>query len=143
MGNQILKNLKMSSYVTDWHHVAAGRGSVWNWLMKGLDIFHNSVIWGDLSYLKWVGKLHALPPLFIPSSFIYESLSSKCSLKIFWIIMNTALCIMKEFVLFLLNLDRLRKELQPDYKSVLREKSFPFLFTHFSLDLSIMLDDSQ
>ena len=57
--------------------------------------------------------------------------------------MNTALCIMKEFVLFLLNLDRLRKELQPDYKFVLREKSFPLLFTHFSLDLFIMLDDSQ
>ena len=83
------------------------------------------------------------PPRFIPPSFIYESLSSKCSLKIFWIIMNTALCIMKEFVLLLLNLDRLRIELQPVNKFVLREKSFLLLFTHFSLDLSIMLDDSQ
>ena len=45
---------------------------------------------------------------------------------------------MKEFLLSLLNLDRLRKELLPVYKSALREKSFPLLFT--CLDLSIMLD---
>ena len=46
---------------------------------------------------------------------------------------------MKEF-LSLLDLDRLLKELRPVYKLVLREKSFPLLFTDFCLDLSIMLD---
>ena len=46
---------------------------------------------------------------------------------------------MKEF-LSLLDLDRLLKELRPVYKFVLREKSFPLLFTDFCLDLSIMLD---
>ena len=46
---------------------------------------------------------------------------------------------MKEF-LSLLDLDRLLKELRPVYKFVLREKSFPLLFTDFYLDLSIMLD---
>ena len=46
MGNQILKSLKMSSDVTDWHEVAAGRGSVCNWMMEGLDISQNSVILG-------------------------------------------------------------------------------------------------
>ena len=47
---------------------------------------------------------------------------------------------MKDFLLSLLNLDRLRKELLPIYNFVLWEKSFPLLFTHFCLDLSIMLD---
>ena len=47
---------------------------------------------------------------------------------------------MKEFLLSLLNLDRLRKELLPIYKLALKEKSFPLLFAHFCLDLSIMLD---
>ena len=47
---------------------------------------------------------------------------------------------MKEFLLSLLNLDGLRKKLLLVYKFVLREKSFQLLFTHFCLDLSIMLD---
>ena len=34
MGNQIQKNLKISSDVTDWHDVAAGRESVCNWMME-------------------------------------------------------------------------------------------------------------
>ena len=44
MGNQILKNLKMSSDVTQWHDVAAGRGSLCNWMMEG------ARIWGGVSY---------------------------------------------------------------------------------------------
>ena len=39
MGNQILKNLKMSSDVTQWHDVAAGRGSLCNWMMEGARSF--------------------------------------------------------------------------------------------------------
>ena len=34
MGNQIQKNLKISSDVTDWHDVAAGRESVCNWMRE-------------------------------------------------------------------------------------------------------------
>ena len=70
-------------------------------------------------------------------------LSSKCSLEIFWARINTALCIMKDFLLSLLNLYRLRKYLLPIYKFVLREKSFPLFFTHFCLELFIVLDDAQ
>ena len=54
--------------------------------------------------------------------------------------MDTFSCIMKELLLSLLNLDRLRKELLPTYKFVLREKSYSHLFSHFCFDLSIMLD---
>ena len=52
-----------------------------------------------------------------------------------------AVCIMKDSLLSLPNLEMLRKEMQPTYKFVLNEKYFPFLFTHFCLDLSSMLDN--
>ena len=39
MGNQIYKNLKMSSDVTEWHDVAAGRGSLCDWMMEGARYF--------------------------------------------------------------------------------------------------------
>ena len=48
---------------------------------------------------------------------------------------------MKDSLLSLPNLEMLRKEMQPTYKFVLNEKYFPFLFTHFCLDLSSMLDN--
>ena len=47
---------------------------------------------------------------------------------------------MKEFLLPLLNLDRLEKELLSIYEFALKEKSFPLHFTHFCLDLFIILD---
>ena len=47
---------------------------------------------------------------------------------------------MKDFLLSLLNLDRLRKELLPICKFLLREKFLPLIFTQFCLDLSIILD---
>ena len=39
MGNQIQINLKMSLDVTDWHDMAAGRGSVCNWMMERTKYF--------------------------------------------------------------------------------------------------------
>ena len=39
MGNQILKNLKMSSDITGCHDVAARRGSLCNWMMEGARYF--------------------------------------------------------------------------------------------------------
>ena len=39
MENQIYKNLKMSSNVTEWHDVAAGRGSLCDWMMEGARYF--------------------------------------------------------------------------------------------------------
>ena len=39
MGNQILKNVKMSSDVTEWHGIAAERGSLCDWMMEGAMYF--------------------------------------------------------------------------------------------------------
>ena len=39
MGNQILKNFKMSLDSTEWHNVAAVRGSLCNWMMEGARYF--------------------------------------------------------------------------------------------------------
>ena len=38
-GKKNLKNLTMSSDVTEWHDVAAGRGSLYNWIMEGASYF--------------------------------------------------------------------------------------------------------
>ena len=54
-----------------------------------------------------------------------------------------AVFIIKDFLLSLLNLEWLRKEMQPIYRFVLRGKFFPLLFTHFCLDLSSILDNSR
>ena len=46
-------------------------------------------------------------------------------------------------LLSLLNLQRLRREMQATSKFVRLEKYFPLRFTHFCKDFSSMLDDSQ
>ena len=50
MGNQILKNLKMSSDVTQWHDVAVLRGSLCNLMMEGARSFSEFGNWGGVSY---------------------------------------------------------------------------------------------
>ena len=105
----------MSSDLTEWHDVATGTGSLYNWMMEGARYF---------SEFANLGRCWIPPP----------------SLEIFWVRINTVSCIMKQFLLPLLNLDRSREGLLLIYKFVLREKSFLVLFTHFCLDLSIMLN---
>ena len=51
MGNQISKNLKMSSDVTEWHDVATGRGSLCNWMMEGARYFSEFSKLGGVGYL--------------------------------------------------------------------------------------------
>ena len=38
-GNNGKPNLQMSSDVTEWHDVAAGRGSLCDWMMEGASYF--------------------------------------------------------------------------------------------------------
>ena len=86
--------------VTEWHDVAAGRGSLCDWMMEGAAYF------SEIGNLGGGGVSYHLPPptpslipLHLSKEVYLRNAVSKFSGSI-----NTASCIMKEFLLSLLNL---------------------------------------
>ena len=108
--------------VTEWHDVAAGRGSLCDWMMEGAAYFSEiGNLGGEVLVTTYPHPHPPSSPFIYLRKFIFEMQSRN-------FLGQNKYCLMHHERIFVISSESAR------------EKYFSFLFTHFCLDLSIMID---